>query len=127
MLRKLISAVLSVVGRFKSFIRWVDNPYTGDKIRRPFSQKIASTGLSLVIIPFHKVLKVTKDIAFEEVFNKMAHLVNAVLGIFSDLRRPGYNYLSFILRGIVTAAGVLGRIVGKTAKALVEAIMSIFR
>lgn len=127
MLREIAESVRRGIRRVGSFIRWIDDPYTGGKIRRPLSQKIAPTGLSLLIIPFHKALKVTKDIALAEIFHKLAHLVDGLIGVLRDLRRPGYNYLGFFIRCIGSFLRGLGSALLRIGKSLGRTISSRIR
>ncbi|WP_254808458.1 hypothetical protein [Natronosalvus amylolyticus] len=76
-----------------SFMRWIREPWCGDRITRPVSRDPASTGESQALILTHKGLTALVALIYRMLVDVPLYVGRFVGGIVADLWQSDYLYI----------------------------------
>ncbi|MFP9062234.1 hypothetical protein ACLI4R_17160 [Natrialbaceae archaeon A-chndr2] len=95
----------------ESFVGWLRDPWCGDRMTRPVSRQIASTGESTALILTHRGLTALGALLYRLLVDVPLYLARFVGGIMGDLWRSDYSYTRYYGGMLVDALVWTGKII----------------
>jgi len=115
MLRKLIAGVVSLLAEIVKIAKWPFNPTNGTgQYVTPSSRHFLTGKVNLVVTIGYRLGQAGVNFGKALVFDVLAPLVDAIIGMTSDLYHSNPNYTRMVFRGVasavqtVVAVGVAG-------------------
>lgn len=132
MLKAILAVGMGVWNELRKLRKWIRNPTNGKgQYVTPWNRRYLSTGMTLVAILSYRLGEGLYNLGMSIIFDLLAPLLNAVIGICSDLwhANPSYSRWAgrIALSGIVSA-GKVAIVVAKTVGAIVATLfIGLFR
>lgn len=124
MIKRIIAFIASIINELVKMLNWWRNPTNGKgNYVTPSQRHYLSSGMTLIAIFVYRTGEGLYNLAMSLVFDVLAPLVSAIIGIGSDLWHSNPNYSQKAFWGIVSVVQITLSVVF----AAVMLIIDIFR